>query len=335
MDTQPEIRVRLFLFLALVTRSIDDKDYLETFSIFSIAQEAYDAYHKGPKPARGSIQSNMIERTFSNIVAMTAESMNRRVSARRSMSISGSAGPCLLTREVGAADLTMALSLAHKSLAFSGVSDMQRFYGHYCRAIAYSNMGDFMTELDTIIPESEHAAMLVNTVPNRNDALRCYKNAAQDAFYAVHLARVSNLHMLRQDHIKSMQGLRECMCDKLGYDAKSHYYQMHRAGLARLQLPVLGLWEGDPALSEYWGPHKMTFMALFRRGDESYGLSDEVLKDQFARHDIRWTYNDDGDVILENTPEERMHPFWVVPDDTREGLRDMGLQSNTFNMAWR
>lgn len=34
------------------------------------------------------------------------------------------------------------------------------FFGHCCRAIAYSNMGDFMSELDTIIPESEHADIL-------------------------------------------------------------------------------------------------------------------------------------------------------------------------------
>lgn len=335
MDAQPEIRVRLFLLVASMFQSLEDNDYLGTFDIFLTAQEAYDAYHRGPKPARGSVQSNMIEHTFSDIVVMAAEAMNLRVSARRSMSNSGSAGPCLLTREVGAADLTMALSLAHKSLAFSGVSDIQRFYGHYCRAIAYSNMGDFMTELDTIIPESEHAAMLADTVPNWNHALRCYKNAAQDAFYAVHLAAVSDLHTLPQDRIESMQTLRECMCDKLGYAAEWHFYEMYRAGLARLQLPILGLWEGDPALSEYWGPHKMTLMALYRRDDESYGPSDAVLKDAFAAHDIRWRHDGLGEIVLENTPEERMHPTWVVPDDTRAGLRDMTLESDTFNMALR
>lgn len=335
MDAQPEIRVRLFLLLASIFRSIDDKDYMGAFDIFLEAQVAYDAYHQGPKPARGSVQSNMIERAFTDIIGMTTEAMNLRVSARRSMSISGSVGPCLLTREVGAADLTTALSLAHQSLAFSGITDIQRFLGHYRRAIAYSNMGDFMTELDTIIPQSEHAAMLANTVPNWNDAHKCYRNAAQDAFYAVHLATVSDIHMLAKSQIESMQTLRESMCDKLGYVAKWHYYEMYRAGLARLQLPVLGLWEGDPTLSEYWGPHKMTLMALYRHGDESYGPSDAVLRNAFAAYDIRWRHDELGEIILENTPEERMHPTWVVPDDTREGLRDMALESDTFNMALR
>lgn len=339
MDAQPEIRLQLSALRALIAQSIDDGDYLETFSICSEAQRAYDAYHEGPKPAQGSVQSNMIEQTFIDIMSETAEAMNRRVSARRSISISGCAGPRLLTREIGADDFTLALSLAHKSLAYSGITDVQRFFGHYRRAMAYSNMGDYISELETIVPESEHAAMLADTVPEWSDALRCYENAAQDAFYAVHatvhIPGAYGPDVLPEGLIDAIHALHAHMCTKIEEDEEWHFIQMWRAGLARLQLPVLGIWEGDPTLSEYWGPHLMTLMAVFRHRDDSDGLSSADLEEEFAHHGIRWTHDQSGQMLLVDTPEDRMRPTWVVPDDTRDGLQAAGLFGSEFPRAWR
>lgn len=56
--------------------------------------------------------------------------------------------------------------------------------------------------------------------------------------------------------------LRPEMCAKLGYDADEHYAQMHRDDLARFQLPVLGLWEGESTMCEYRGPNHMMLVAL-------------------------------------------------------------------------
>lgn len=55
--------------------------------------------------------------------------------------------------------------------------------------------------------------------------------------------------------------------------------QMHRA--------VLGLWEGDPTLCEYWGPFNMTMMALFRRREGPSGPNGIDLVEVFAQHGIR------------------------------------------------
>lgn len=73
---------------------------------------------------------------------------------------------------------------------------------------------------------------------------------------------------------------------------------MHRADLARLQLLVTGLWEDDPALLEYSGPHNMTLMALFWLRVDTGGLGTVALKNEFARHGSQWAHDERGQILL-------------------------------------
>lgn len=50
--------------------------------------------------------------------------------------------------------------LAQFSLSSPGLTDGQRFNGHYRRAVGFANLGDFLTELN----KSERVAKLDDTV---------------------------------------------------------------------------------------------------------------------------------------------------------------------------
>ncbi|KAK7726244.1 hypothetical protein SLS63_007758 [Diaporthe eres] len=110
---------------------------------------------------------------------------------------------------------------------------------------------------------------------------------------------------------------------------------MHHASLARFQLLVMGLWKGDPALLEYWGPHHMTLMALSQLRVDTGGLGTATLKDEFARHGNQWVHDERGQILLVETDETCMRPTWAVPDDTRGGLRAADLSGDKFELARR
>ncbi|KAI7782163.1 fungal zn binuclear cluster domain containing protein [Diaporthe eres] len=91
----------------------------------------FEDYHRGFKPTRGSVEYNAVECLSSNIPSLVSLYISHPVSARRTISTNSCAGSLLLTSETGAEDrsLTLGLALVHKSLAFSGITDMQRVAG--------------------------------------------------------------------------------------------------------------------------------------------------------------------------------------------------------------
>lgn len=340
---QGQIRVKLQGLYARITEVMRKKEHHKALGIFDEVKEAYAAYQEGPKLNHGSVEFNTIEHSFCTIKSLLSSSLSCEVSRRRDVSIDGRAGPHLLTSEAWYNDLSdalvLALDLSHQSLAWTGISDPQRFYGHCCRATAYANMGDFLTELYTVQHEYKHATILDCTVratcwADGVTPTRYYKNAAQDAFYAAHISGVVSADV-GNNLVERMRALRVDMCAKLGVDADEHLAQMNRAGLARFQLPILGLWEGDPTLCEFWGPFNMTIMALFRRRDGSGGANSSNLYAEFYRRGIRWINGERGQILFVNTDDDRLHPTWVVPDDTRAGLRAAGLTGDMFELARR
>jgi hypothetical protein len=335
-EVKSEIRAKLLEFYTRGTESVDRGEYREAYEIFRTGHQAYDAFRqkKGPKPKWGCIENNGIEHAKADINSMASESLNREISARRSMSTEGYAGPRLMAREIKACDLSLAVGLAGFALSTPSLTDDRRFYGHYRRAVAYANLGDFLTELGTVVPKSEHAAILADTVAEWNDAGFCYMKATQDAFYAAHVAGTAGSEA-PQELVDAMHALRRQMCGKIGYDADEHLDQMQRAGLARLQLPVLGLWEGDPVLCAKWGPHHMMLLALFRQYEGSRGPNIADLNEALAQRGLRWLFNEGGEVFLDGNVGAQMEPTWVVPDDTREGLLAEGLTGDRFEMARR
>lgn len=317
----------------LIHQSMQNGNY-QVFPMFDQAQRAYDAYHEGPRMNCGSLVYNGVERLFSRITNIASAALSRQVWDQRTISTDGSAGPHLLTSGTGPTDVAAACWVAQKSLEYPGMTDQQRFYGHFFRAMSYADMGDFMAELHTVVPEPERSNILAMVTPSGADIPSMYKNAAQDAFYAAHVAGVAGAN-IPQNHVDMMNSLRAQMCAKVGEDAEEHFAQMHRAGLARFQLPILGLWEGDPTLYEFWGPDRMTLMALHRQYLNSVGPIGSALVDEFDQHNLRWNYDENGRIVLDDTDEARIYPIWVVPDDTRAGLQAAGLSDDNFDMARR
>lgn len=297
MNAQLQIHVQLQELFAEINHFMSDREYQHVFPTYCAALRAYSAYHQGQTPNCGSVAYNQVEHLFTHINLSASASLSRQVSAQRAISLDGSAGPGLLTSGTGPEDAITAVSLAHDSLKYPGITNTQRFLGHCCRAVAYANMGDFMVELLTVVPEPERTTILARVPPSYADAPRCYKKAAQDAFYAAHVPRAAGADNSRKllDYINT---LRLEMCAKIGQDPDEQLAQMHRSGLARHQVPVLGLWEGDPALSKRWGPDRMTLMALFRNSSRRNG--DRLVGD-FARRGIRWNHNVLGEIFLQNS----------------------------------
>lgn len=332
----PEIRAKLLDLHTLGIKAMDKGDFRKGYFIFARAHGAYETYHENsePKPKFGSVAHNMIEDINTDIMSMVAEAMNREISTRRNMSTDGHAGPRLLVRETEALDLNRAVAAAEIALSCPGITDFQRFHAHYRRAVALANMGDFMTELCTVIPQSDHAKILAETQPVWRDASRCYKAASQDAFFASNVAGGGSVNV-PQELIDAMNALRTRMCAKIGQDANVHLAQMKRAGLTRVILPAIGLWEGDPLLCSEWGAQRMMLLALFRMRNNPSGVNPADLRDEFAKYGLGWSHDKRGQVYLDGTTEARMSPIWVMPDDTRNGLRDAGLSGGKFEMAWR
>lgn len=122
----------------------------------------------------------------------------------------------------------------------------------------------------------------------------------------------------------------------LGYNADKYFVQMQCASLTRLQLPVLGLWEGNPQLYAHWGPHSMMLMALFRQREGSGGPNAANLRDPtLAQRGLQWVHDQRGQVYLKGMADARMNPTYVLPDDTRNGLQATGLFRDKFEMARR
>lgn len=46
-------------------------------------------------------------------------------------------------------------------------------------------------------------------------------------------------------------------------------------------------------------------------------------------------HDERGRILLVDTAEPRMRPTWVLPDDTRDGLRAAGLSGDKFELARR
>jgi hypothetical protein len=337
-EANTSIYTTLLDIYARGTASMDEGDYHGASDIFHKGCQAYNAFRREeiPKPKPGSVEYNAIEQARIDIESMSSESLNLEISVRRSISTDGCAGPRLMSREVEIYKLARAVPLASSALDSPCLTDNQRFYGHHRRAVAFANLGDFIIELHAVVPGSEHAAILGNTVLRRNEAVFCYRQAAHDAFYASHVAATAGLEV-PWELVDATHALRRQVCDKIGYDADEHLAQMRRTGLARLQVPVLGLWEGDPELCAAWGPHNMMLLALFRQreGSCSGGPSIADIKAALARSGLRVVYNDYGQAFLEGNAGAHMRPAWVVPDDTREGLRAAGLSGGRFEMAWR
>lgn len=336
-EVRSGIRTQLLEFYNRGTESMEKGDYVEAYKAFRQGYQAHETFResKGQKPKWGSIESNAIELVQVDTNSMGAESINRKVSTRSSIWTKGYAGPRLMAREAKARDLSIAVMFAALSLDCPSITDDRRFYGHYRLSVAYSNFGDFMTELDTVIPKSEHAGLLVDTLPGLNNVGVCYSRAAQDAFHAAHLAGTV-VPDAPQELVANINALRRRMCAKLGYDADEHFAQMYRDGLLRLQVPVLGLWEGDPMLFKKWGTTKMMLLALFRqRVEDSGGPCVGELKEALARRGLCWTHDQDGNVFLDGKAGVQMGPTWVVPDNTRDGLRAAGLLEDKFQMARR
>lgn len=335
-EVRSGVRAKLLEFYTRGTASFEKGGYQEAYKAFSDGHQAYNSFRQRNeiKPRCGSIERNTIELVKADIDGMGVESINRKLSTRSSIWTNGYAGPRLMTREVEARDLSLAIPLAVTSLGSPSITDDRRFYGHCRRAVACSNLGDFITELNTVIPKSEHAALLVNTLPEMNDAELCYKRAAKDAFHAVHLARTV-VPDAPKELVDTMKALHRRMCNKLGYDADEDSARMHRYGLLRLQLPVLGLWEGDPVFLKRWGPGQMMLLALFRQQDGSSGLGVGDLKEALAKRGLCWVYDKAGEIFLDGKPDAHMKPTWVVPDNTRDGLRAAGLLGDKVEMARR
>lgn len=332
----PEIHAKLLDLYTLGIKSMDKGDYRKAYSTFARAHGAYETYYENPeaKPKFGSIAHNMIEDINTDILSMVAEAMNQETSARRNMSTDGHAGPRLLVRETEAVDLNRAVAAAEIALSCPGITDHQRFHAHYRRAIALANMGDFVTELCTVIPQSERAKILAQTQHVWRDASRCYKCASRDAFFANNVAGGEGVNV-SQELMDATNALRTRMCAKVGQDANGHLAQMKRSGLTRVILPGLGLWEGDPMLCSEWGAQRMMLLALFRMRNNSSGANPADLRDEFVKHGLGWAHDKRGQVYLDGTTEARMSPIWVMPDDTRDGLRDAGLSGEKFEMARR
>lgn len=335
-EVNSETRAKLLEFYTRGTKCMHQGQYREAYDILREGHHVYEIFQekKGPKPKLGSIESNMIEHVVADILGMASEALNREISAGRSMSTDGYAGPRLMTQEMKACDTSLAVVFAQFSLSSPGLTDGQRFQGHYRRAVAFSNLGDFLTELKIVVPESERVAILADVVEAWSDAVFCYRMASQDAFYAAHVAGVAGSEV-PQELVNSIHAVRRQMCDKLGYDADEHFVQMQRAGLTRLQLPVLGLWEGDPQLYAQWGPHRMMLMALFRQREGSGGPIAADLREALAQRGLRWMHDQRGQVYLEGMAEAHMNPTYVLPDDTSNGLQAAGLLENTFDLARR
>lgn len=335
-EMKSEIHAKLLEFYTRGTKFMDQGEYLKAYDIFLEGHHVYETFQekKGPKPKLGSIESNMIEHVVAEILGMASEALNREISARRSMSTDGHAGPRLMAREIKACDTSLTVMFAQFSLSSPGLTDGQRFHSHYRRAVAFSNLGDFLTELNIAVPKPERAALLDDVLDAWSDAALCYSKASQDAFYAGHVAGIAGSEV-PQELVNSIHALRRQMCDKLGYDADEHFVQMQRAGLTRLQLPVLGLWEGDPQLYAQWGPHRMMLMALFRQREGSGGANAADLREALAQRGLRWMHDQRGQVYLEGMAEAHMNPTYVLPDDTRDGLQAAGLFGDRFEMARR
>lgn len=94
-----------------------------------------------------------------------------------------------------------------------------------------------MMELYTVVPKTEHAEILAEILPPRTITMRLRPKGYPGTEVPKKLD-------------DRMRALRPETCAKIGYDADEHYAQMHGAGLARFQLPVLGLWEGGSTMSE-------------------------------------------------------------------------------------
>lgn len=325
------IRTKLLEFYNRGTTSFEKGDYDEACKAFCKGQDAYFTFRHGKelKPKRGSVERNAIELVQADIAIMGAESINRMVSTRTG---GGYAEPRLMTREVKS--LSTAFMLAEFSLECPSITDDRRFYGHCRRAVASANLGDFLTELNTEIPEPERAALLDNFPPQMKDAGSCYKRAAKDAFHAVHLAGTA-VPDAPQELVDTINALRRRACDRLGYDADKHFARMHRHGLLRMQLPVLGLWEGDPVFLKNWGRGGMMLLALFRQQEGSGGPGIGEIKEAFAKRGLSWSYNQDGEVFLDGKADAHRRPTWVVPDNTRDGLRAAGLSGDEFEIARR
>lgn len=106
-------------------------------------------------------------------------------------------------------------------------------------SVAFVNLGNFLAELQDFVPWPRHSLLLTDNNPEWRTPDESYEKAAEYAFYAAHasgLPGVDAPQQLRDDAL----ALHRHMCDKMGQDADEELAQL-QSGLARLQLPIVGL----------------------------------------------------------------------------------------------
>lgn len=146
-EFKSEIHAKLLEFYIRGTKSMDKREYRKAYDIFREGHDVYKTFQekKGPKLKLGLIESNMIEHVVAGILGMASEALNREISAQRSMSTDGYTGPHLMAQEVKACDTSLTVMFTQFSLSSPRMTNGQRFHSHYRRAVAFSNLGDFLT----------------------------------------------------------------------------------------------------------------------------------------------------------------------------------------------
>lgn len=98
--------------------------------------------------------------------------------------------------EIKACDVSLAVGFALTTPSCLELADDRKLYCRHCRTIAFANLSDFLAELSTVVPESEHNAVLADTVAAWNDADGPSKKASQDIFTARLSKGALTQHML-------------------------------------------------------------------------------------------------------------------------------------------
>lgn len=169
-----------------------------------------------------------------------------------------------------------AIACAHRALEFEGITDMQRRLGHLRRGLAFQNKGDYMAEYHSM-PKSRRPKLTSKMWTEPHRPHECYTEAARDFYYAI------QVHPANQS-VSRLTTLYERMCKKIGRPVDLGFE------VKEIQLPLIGLWRGDPRLLEMWGREKYLLMKLARqRINENFGeemLDHQWLKAQYASQGI-------------------------------------------------
>ncbi|KAI3400796.1 hypothetical protein diail_2005 [Diaporthe ilicicola] len=329
-----EIHSRLLKYQILGLEFARDHHHIKAFSTFHDGFLAYGHYQANkmnrPRPADGSIESNMIMHEVAETKSLMAETMNREIARRLSMCHSEHTGPHPFEYDMQGLYLNNALGCAHDALRWVGITDTQRFYGHHHSAVAFANMADFLTALRAVVPKPEQPRFLSSVNHQWRDAGECYIEAAQHAFFAIHAAGLAGVDAPQQ-LLDDTHALRRRLCAKFGPETPAHL--VRQPEMAKMEVPMVGPWEGDPRLVTIWDPALMALMALFRRRDCSNPADSARLEERLRKMGYNWVYDVRGHIHLSARVSTTWARLGTSRDDAWNGS-DFTLRAANSMLDW-